>query len=193
VLAWLDALIDRTCPTPPVLVGQLIGGAIAARFAAGHPDRVRALVLVVPFGLAPFAPTPAFGSAMTSYFSDPTARSHDELWRHCVHNLDGVRSRLGEQWDAMRAYNLLLARTPAVAGALQTLLGVFAMPAIEDEALARITVPTTLVWGRDDAIVPVSVGESAAERYGWPLHVLDNTGNEPAIEDPDAFVKAVTS
>jgi pimeloyl-ACP methyl ester carboxylesterase len=54
-------------------------------------------------------------------------------------------------------------------------------------------VPTTLVWGRDDAIVPVSVGEAAAAQYGWPIRVLDNTGNEPAIEDPDAFVKAVTA
>ena len=34
VLDWLGALIEHTCPTPPVLIGQIIGGAIAARFAA---------------------------------------------------------------------------------------------------------------------------------------------------------------
>jgi pimeloyl-ACP methyl ester carboxylesterase len=119
-------------------------------------------------------------------------QSHDALWQMCVHDLGDVQSRLGERWNALRAYNVALARTPAVAQALQTLLGLFAMPAIPDEVLARITVPTTLVWGRDDAIVPVSVGEAAAARYGWPIRVLDNTGNEPAIEDPDAFVKAVT-
>jgi pimeloyl-ACP methyl ester carboxylesterase len=54
-------------------------------------------------------------------------------------------------------------------------------------------VPTKLVWGRADAIVPVSVGEAASARFGWPIRILDNTGNEPAIEDPDAFVAAVTS
>jgi len=193
VLSWLAALVDRTCPTPPVIVGQLLGGAIAARFAAGSPGSVRALVLVVPFGLAPFAPTPAFGAAMTGYLTDPTGDSHDTLWRHCVHDLDDVRSRLGGQWDAMKRYNLALARTPAVAGALHTLLELFAMPSIPDDVLGRIAVPTTLVWGRDDAIVPVSIGEAAAARYGWPIHVLDNAGNEPAIEDPEAFVKAVTS
>jgi len=193
VLAWLDALIGRTCPTPPVLVGQLIGGAIAARYAAEHPDRVGALMLVVPFGLAPFAPTPAFGSVLTSYLTDPTVQSHDALWQMCVHDLGDVRSQLGDRWDALRAYNVALARTPAVAGALQTLLGLFAMPAVPEEVLAGITVPTTLVWGRDDVIVPVSVGEAAAARYGWRIRVLDNTGNEPAIEDPDAFVKAVTT
>jgi pimeloyl-ACP methyl ester carboxylesterase len=193
VLAWLDELIGSTCPEPPILVGQLVGGAIAARYAAGHPDRLRALVLIVPFGLAPFTPTPAFGAALAGYFGDPTGSTHDTLWRHCVRDLDDVRRRLGERWDVMRAYNLALARTPAAAGALQTLLGLFAADPIPDDVLARITVPTTLVWGRDDAIVPVSVGAAAADRYGWPLRVLDNTGNEPAIEDPDAFVKAVTS
>src|SRR5262245_41358159 len=34
IVAWLDALIARTCTSPPVLVGQTLGGAIAARFAS---------------------------------------------------------------------------------------------------------------------------------------------------------------
>ena len=193
VLAWLDALIDRTCETAPILVGQLIGGAIAARFAAGRPDRVRALDLVVPFGLAPFAPSEAFGSALAGYVADPTGPTHDTLWRQCVHDLDDVRDRLGATWAAMRGYNLALARTPAAAGALQAMLELFAASPIPDDLLARITVPTALIWGRDDTIVPLAVGESAAARYGWPLRVLDDTGNEPAIESPDAFIAAVTS
>lgn len=60
VLQWLGELIERTCASPPVLMGQLIGGAIAARFAADNPGRVERLLLVVPFGLEPFAPTPEF-------------------------------------------------------------------------------------------------------------------------------------
>jgi pimeloyl-ACP methyl ester carboxylesterase len=31
VVAWLAELVERTCPSPPVLVGHLLGGAIAAR------------------------------------------------------------------------------------------------------------------------------------------------------------------
>src|SRR5512134_926919 len=34
VVAWLDDLIDCTCATPPVLVGHVLGGAIAAHFAS---------------------------------------------------------------------------------------------------------------------------------------------------------------
>lgn len=34
MLAWLDALIEQTCESPPTLVGHLLGGALAARCAA---------------------------------------------------------------------------------------------------------------------------------------------------------------
>lgn len=34
--AWLEALIAHTCPSRPTLVGHVLGGAIAARFAAEH-------------------------------------------------------------------------------------------------------------------------------------------------------------
>ena len=58
VLAWLEELIERTCLSRPALVGQILGGAIAARFASERSDRLRRLVLVDALGLAPFAPTP---------------------------------------------------------------------------------------------------------------------------------------
>src|SRR2546423_6476131 len=50
VLAWLGELIERTCPSPPVLVGHMLGGAIAARFAIDHSDPLCPLVLGGPFG-----------------------------------------------------------------------------------------------------------------------------------------------
>ena len=45
VVAWLDDLIESTCGMPPVLVGQTIGGAMAAHFALHRGDRVSGLVL----------------------------------------------------------------------------------------------------------------------------------------------------
>ena len=60
VLAWLEALIARTCTSPPALVGQTVGGAIAARFAIEHGDRIGRLVLADALGLAPFEPAPEF-------------------------------------------------------------------------------------------------------------------------------------
>ena len=51
VIAWLDDLIATTCAVPPVVVGRVLGGAIAMRHAIEHGDRVGALVLVDTMGL----------------------------------------------------------------------------------------------------------------------------------------------
>jgi FAD/FMN-containing dehydrogenase len=91
----------------------------------------------------------------------------------------------------MKAYTLDRVRTPSVAAAMHGMLEHFGVPTLPDEMLASIAVPTSLIWGRRDSVVPLAVGRSASERYGWPLHVIENAGNEPAIEEPAAFVEAV--
>ena len=193
VLSWLGELIDETCSAPPVLVGQLVGGAVAARFAAGHGDRLERLVLVVPFGLAPFQPSPVFGAALTGFLSEPTEDSHDELWKQCVFDLDALQRQPSVRWELLKAYNLDRASTGGVGESLQALMGLFGFESIPDEMLAGIAVPTTLIWGRRDSIVPLTIGEAASARFGWPLEVIESAGNEPAIEAPAAFVRALFS
>jgi pimeloyl-ACP methyl ester carboxylesterase len=56
VLTWLGELIERTCASPPALVGHALGCAIGARFASEAGDRLSHLVLVDSLGLARFAP-----------------------------------------------------------------------------------------------------------------------------------------
>ena len=114
VLEWLGELIERTCISPPVLVGQLLGGAIAARFAIDRGDRLSRLVLVDTFGLSEFQPAPEFGLALRQFLAQPTAHTHQDLWRHCAFDLDGLRRRMGERWEPFEAYNLERARTPSV-------------------------------------------------------------------------------
>lgn len=191
VLAWLGELIEQTCTTPPVIVGQLVGGAIAARFAAERGDALDRLVLVVPFGLAPFEPTPAFGAALTRFLTAPGEDTHDELWKHCVLDFDELRARPATRWEQVKAYNLDRAANGNVSAAIQALIEQFGFPAIPDEVLRRIAVPTSLVWGAHDSIIPLSVGQQASARFGWPLHVLEHAGNEPALEAPDEFVRAL--
>lgn len=191
VLEWTGELIDRTCESPPALVGQLTGGAIAARFAAGAGSRINRLVLVVPLGLAPFEPAPVFGAALMRYLGEPTGETHDELWEQCVHDLDALRAELGTRWEPLKAYNLDRIRTTRLLSAQEVLMEEFGLPAIPPETLSGIAVPTSLVWGRRDSVVPLSVGAAASSRYGWPLHVLERTGNEPALEAPDAFLQAL--
>jgi pimeloyl-ACP methyl ester carboxylesterase len=67
----------------------------------------------------------------------------------------------------------------------------FGMPALAAADLARIAVPTTLILGRRDLQVPLSVAETANARFGWPLHVIEDAGDDPAMEQPAAFLAAL--
>lgn len=193
VLAWLAALVERTCPTPPVLVGQLLGGAIALRFAIERGDRLERLVLIDTFGLAPLQPSPGFGEALMQYQARPSATTHDELWRYCAFDLERLRNRMGESWRPFAAYNVDRARTPAAQAAVGALMQTFGAAPIAPEELARIAAPTSLIWGRHDLGTPLAVAEAASKRYGWPLQVIDNANDDPPIEQPEAVLEALRS
>jgi pimeloyl-ACP methyl ester carboxylesterase len=117
VLAWIDALIERTCPAPPALVGASLGASIAARFAIAHPDRLSRLVLVDAGGLDRFRPTPGFALAMIRFIIRPNERTQQRFMRQVAVNPARVRARMGERWEASQAYLLDLARTPSVRAA----------------------------------------------------------------------------
>jgi pimeloyl-ACP methyl ester carboxylesterase len=191
VFAWLDELIERTCTSSPALVGHLLGGAIAARFASGHGDRLSRLVLVGALGLGRFRPAPSFALALIRHMARPTERTHDRLWQRCTVDLDGVRQQMGDQWDSFAAYNLDRARKPNAKAALRTLMGQLGVPPIPSADLARISVPTALIWGRHNLGIRLRIGEAASARHGWPLHVIENAADDPAIEQPEAFLHAL--
>ncbi len=191
VLAWLGELIERTCPTPPTIAGHLLGGAIAARFAADHGHRVDRLVLVDSFGLAPYRPALSFALPMIGFVLRPTERTQDRLFRRCFADMDALREDVGDPWEPLLAYALECARRPRLKAALRSLMPEFALRAIPPADLARIDVPTTLIWGRHDLQVRLRVAEQASDRYGWPLHVIDGAADDPAVERPEAFMRAL--
>jgi pimeloyl-ACP methyl ester carboxylesterase len=192
VMQWLAALIEQTCKTPPVLVGQLLGGAIAARFASAHGERLDRLVLVDTFGLRPLQPEPEFGGALSNFLAHPSERTHTELWGQCAFNLDALRQRMGEQWRPFELYNLDRACTPSVQAAVAALMERFGLPAIPHSDLARISVPTTLIWGRHDRATPLSVAAEAGARFGWPLHVIEDCNDDPPVEQPEALLRTLS-
>jgi pimeloyl-ACP methyl ester carboxylesterase len=67
----------------------------------------------------------------------------------------------------------------------------FGFPAIPSSELARIAVPTTLIWGRHDLATPVAVAEAASAQFGWPLEVIDNCADDPPMEQPEALTRAL--
>lgn len=191
VLGWLAAVIEQTCDERPALAGHTLGAAIAARFASAHGDRIGRLVLVDALGLAPFAPTAEFGAALADYLDDPGERTHDALWDQCARDLPALQDTLGARWAPFRTYNVERARSTSAMAAIHGLMEEFGLAAMPAHEWDRIAVPTTLIWGRHDAATPLAVAESAHHRHGWPLRVVEDAGDDPAIEQPAAFTRAL--
>lgn len=191
VLAWLDELIEQSCPSPPALVGHTLGGAIAARYAIDHGERISLLVLVDALGLGPFRPVPRFALAMVGFLARPTEHTRDRFLGQCILDLEGVHDQMGEDWESIATCGLDGARTPSKKAAGRSLMKAFGVSAIPQAELARIRVPTALIWGRHDLQAGLRVAEAASARYGWPLHVIEDCGVDPNVEQPHAFLDAL--
>jgi pimeloyl-ACP methyl ester carboxylesterase len=186
VLAWLDALIQRTCQAPPALVGASLGASIAARFAIAHPDRLSRLVLAAAGSLGRFRPAPGVVLALIRFIARPSERTQQGFLRQVAVDPARVRALMGERWEASQAYSLDRARTPSVRAANRRMLRELGTKTIPPQDLARIAVPTALVWGRHDRVMRLKIAEEASARYGWPLHVIEDAGHF-AAEQPEAF------
>ena len=192
VLAWLGELLDRTCPAPPVLVGVSLGGSIAARFAAASGDRLAGLVLVSMGGLVgKVRIPPPMLLALVRHSLRPSERTAMGMLRQVSVDVDRVRRRMGDRWDPFRAYSLELARTPSVRRANRQLLRELGLRQLPLEEAARIDVPTTLIWGRQDRVMPLAAAREASVRYGWPLDVIDDAGHFLGADQPEAFLQAL--
>ena len=191
VLAWLGGLIDRTCASPPVLVGKGPAGALAARFAAEHGASVDRLVLVDSHGLGRFRPPLGMMLGYLGVILHPTEQGLDRNFRkYCFADAGHVAGMLGERYRWMTTYALDRFRSPSVRSAMRRLMLWLSSP-IPSADLDRITVPVTLIWGRHDVGVPLDVAELVSARYGWPLHVIEDARDDPALEQPDAFLAAL--
>lgn len=191
VLEWLRELIDNTCTEPPVLVGHVLGGVVAARFAVDHSDYISGLVLVDTLGLSTFRPTPGFAFRLIHFLMGPSRKRYDRLLSQCMYDADSLRSRMGSSWEPFLAYYLSCIRDPEMNSALGILMRQIGIPAIPKEDLARITAPISLIWGRHDRANRLKVAEAASARYGWPLHIIENAADDPKFERPEEFVDAL--
>ena len=58
----------------------------------------------------------------------------------------------------------------------------------------RINVPTLVVWGQSDRLVPKQVGEAFREKiHGARLTLINRAGHSPHIEQPEAFVPQIVT
>jgi 2-hydroxymuconate-semialdehyde hydrolase len=192
VAAWLDGLIETSCEEPPILVAHSAPGALAARFAVEHGTRLRRLVLVDAAGLAPFRPSPGLLVALLRSVLRPSIASFEGLMGRLMHDLDRVRQQEGERWEALASYAVSRAARPSAKQAMRQVArsGTRAIPAGQ---LRGIAVPTALLWGSRDRLLPLPIAQAASVTLGWSLHVIDDAGHLPHVEQPNAFLDALAA
>jgi pimeloyl-ACP methyl ester carboxylesterase len=128
--------------------------------------------------------------ALVRFIARPNERTQRGFFRQVVVDPARARAQGGDRFQASQAYLLELARTPSVRAANRRLLRELGTRPIPPQELARIAVPTSLIWGRHDRVMRLRIAETASARYGWPLHVIEDAGHF-AIEQPEAFRAAL--
>lgn len=186
-LAVLDALGIKRC----VLAGNSLGGYVAWATALARPDRVERLVLVDAAGL-PFesASVPiGFRIARTPVLN---VLMRDVLPRNVVER--SVREVYGDPSrvtpELVDRYFELTTRS----GNRQALAERFRQIAPGELAarLGELKLPTLILWGGKDRLIPPALGERF--QAGIPNSMLvrfDDLGHVPHEEDPARTVAAV--
>lgn len=186
--AFLLALLDHLQVRRVVLVGNSFGGQLAWRFALAHPERSARLVLVdaagyprnaesVPIGFR-LAGIPALAPLMSRLLPRSMIESS-------VRNVYGDPDKVDDEL-VERYYQLTLRE-----GNRQALRQRFAQaPSGElHERIGELQLPTLIIWGARDRLIPPDNAERfAADIAGSQRVLFDDLGHVPQEEDAQRTV-----
>ena len=176
------------------VVGQSLGGGVAMQLAYQHPELVERLVLVGSGGLGRevnwmlrLLTLPGAELLMPVIFPRFVADKGNDMNR-LLHQRGLRAPHLGEMW---RAYASLSGAQNRGAF-LRTLRAVVDPGGQTVSAMDRIylaaRMPTMIVWGDQDPIIPIEHGYAAHERIeGSRLEVMEGCGHFPHVEEPARF------
>jgi pimeloyl-ACP methyl ester carboxylesterase len=180
-----DELLDRLGLADVVLAGHSFGAMVACEVAAQRPSRVRRLALIDPIGLwrddAPVTNWMLLGppELPEHVFHDPAGPAAKALFAVPDDLDEGALARTRLSW-AMGS------------------TGKFIWP-IPDKGLKKrihriAAIPTLLVWGEHDRLVPRVYADEFARRLTQTrTEVIPDAGHAPQLERPEPTARAVTS
>ena len=171
-------LLDELDLGRVTVVGNSIGGWIAAEMALVEPSRAAAFVIVDGVGIE------VPGHPIADFFA-LTPRQVAELSYHDPDRYGIDPSKLAPEALQWMAGN-------------RATLGVYGGTAMSDPTLAgrlaRVNKPTLVLWGDSDRIARVDYGRALAGAIpGAEFHKLANTGHLPQIESPEKLLDAIWS
>ena len=177
------------------LVGQSFGGGVAMQLAYQHPEVCERLVLVDSGGLgrevSPIlraATLPLAEYVLPVVFPAFVRDRGDAVSRFLLRR--GIRSgRAAEMWSAYRS----LTESDNRKAFVRTMRAVIDPGGQSVSAMDRLylaaAVPTLIVWGADDPIIPVSHAHAAHEAIeGSRLEIMEGVGHFPHVEAPARFI-----
>ncbi|MEW6131359.1 MAG: alpha/beta hydrolase [Acidobacteriota bacterium] len=181
---FLNGLMKELKVERASLVGNSLGGFTAAAFALAYPDKVDKLVLVDAAGYA----APKDIDPRTFNVLNPSTR-------------EGVKQVMSLVfYDKQRfandaAVDLLYTRKMQVGDGYTVQMFIESILRGEDVLdgkLDKIKQPTLLVWGREDMLTPLAMGERFNKDIkGSQLFILEKCGHVPQMEKAAEFNAAV--
>lgn len=169
---------------PAHLVGLSMGGAVAARFAASHPERVVSLTLISPFGVpreldfkSRMVQVPLLGDWLMACFGYGIMMKRLPTNFHEPLDYPSIEQRFGEQ---MRFEGTLHAF-------LETLRHTMRVDFTPDfETIGKVGIATMLIWGEEDAVLPFTQSRQVlAALPGTRFEPLAGRGHVPVMERPE--------
>ena len=184
LVVYYYELFDGLGLRSPTVVGHSFGAMVAAELAATAPERVSKLVLLSPIGLwrddAPvrnwMIVTPA--TDLPKYlFADPQGPVAQQMFGPPPDPAVAVEGVIQLMWS-------------------MACTGKFVWP-IPDKGLKkrihRITAPTLIVWGKQDALVPPVYADEFAQRIGGSrVEYVDGAGHMLQLEQIDRVTRLIS-
>jgi pimeloyl-ACP methyl ester carboxylesterase len=187
------------------VVGHSLGGGVAMQLAYQFPQRCERLVLVASGGLGKEV-NPALravslpGSELvlpvifSPYLRDALAFGGEQLARLRIPGFGsaglGVRGK--EMWRSYTGLTEVAGRT-AFIHTVRSVIDVFGQRvSARDRLYLAQEIPTLIVWGDRDHIIPVAHAHVTHELIpGSDLAIVEGAGHFLPFEDPDAFLAAL--
>jgi pimeloyl-ACP methyl ester carboxylesterase len=180
--AFYSRFIREQNMTPTDVIGFSLGGWIAAEMAVANQGQFSKMVLVGAAGLKPPSSEIAdmFVVTARAYLNSNVVDTQNEEFRKLFGGEQTPEQF--EAWEDARAESARIAWKPY--------MYTQSMP----QLLGNVTgLPTLVLWGKRDAVVPLSAGELYARKIAGAKLVTFDCGHMPEVEKPDDFVREVTN
>ena len=180
---FLDQFCKQLKIERATLVGNSMGGWIAAMFTASFPDRVDKLVLVDAAGYTP----PKDFDMRTLFGLNPTTREGMKIlvskvfYNKAFQSDAAIDQAIAVRLAAGDGYTIKTITESIIRG--EDFL---------DDVVKTIKRPTLIVWGRQDGLVALADGERFNKDIaGSKMVVIEQCGHVPNAEKPGEFNAAL--